>query len=69
MLAKLFPRNEHPAERVVRVAVGLAILSLFFVGPRTPWALIGLVPMITGSLGSCPVYTLMGISTCPMRRD
>jgi hypothetical protein len=68
MLAKLFPRNEHPSERVVRIVAGLAILSLFFVGPRTPWALIGIVPVITGSLGSCPVYTLLGISTCPMRR-
>lgn len=66
MFAKLFPRNEHTAERVVRIVAGLGILSLFFVGPKTPWGLLGIVPIITGSLGSCPVYTLFGISTCPV---
>jgi len=61
---KLFPRNEHTVERIIRVMVGLAILTLFFVGPRSPWALLGLVPLLTGALGSCPLYTLFGISTC-----
>lgn len=60
----LFPKNEHKVERVIRVALGLGILSLFFVGPQTPWALLGLVPLVTGVLGSCPLYTLFGISTC-----
>lgn len=64
MFAKLFPRNEHTAERVVRIVSGLGIVSLYFVGPKTPWALLGIMPIITGSLGSCPVYTLFGISTC-----
>lgn len=60
----LFPRNEHTIDRVLRVTLGLVITSLFFVGPQTPWALLGLVPLITGALGSCPLYTLFGISTC-----
>lgn len=67
MLAKLLPSNEHPVERVLRVVIGLTVLSLVFVGPRTPWALLGVVPLLTGLLGSCPLYTLFGISTCRVR--
>ncbi|MFO1012036.1 MAG: DUF2892 domain-containing protein [Planctomycetota bacterium] len=67
MLSKLLPVNEHPIERVLRVVVGLAAISLVFVGPQTAWGWIGLVPVFTGSFGSCPLYTLLGFSTCPMR--
>ena len=68
MSSKLLPRNEHTVERALRVIVGLALLSLTFVGPRTLWGLLGLVPLATGLLGSCPLYTLLGISTCPVER-
>jgi hypothetical protein len=64
MLNKLLPRNESRSERVLRVLVGIAILSLAFIGPKTPLGYIGLVPIVTGLLGSCPLYTLFGISTC-----
>jgi hypothetical protein len=63
---KFFPQNEHIAERIIRMIVGVGILSLFFVGPKSPWALLGLVPLVTGAVGSCPLYTLFGISTCPV---
>ena len=63
----LFPNNEHKIERVIRVVLGLGVMSLFFVGPQTPWALAGIVPFATGALGSCPLYTLFGISTCSTR--
>lgn len=68
MLSKLLPRNEHSIERVVRVVAGLGILSLTVVGPQTLWGLVGIVPILTGALGSCPLYTLFGISTCA-RKD
>jgi hypothetical protein len=64
---KLFPVNEHPVERALRVVVGLAVLSLAFVGPQTPWGFLGIVPLATGLLGSCPLYTLFGWSTCPAK--
>lgn len=67
MFAKLFPSNEHVVERALRVAAGLGILALVVVGPQTLWGLLGLVPLATGLLGSCPLYTLFGISTCPVR--
>jgi hypothetical protein len=68
MLEKLLPRNVHDIERVVRVLVGLGLLSLAFVGPATPWGYIGIVPIATGLAGSCPVYTIFGFSTCPAKK-
>lgn len=67
-MSKFLPINEHPLERGLRVLLGLGILSLAFFGPRTPWAYLGLVPVLTGMLGSCPLYTLLGLSTCPIRK-
>lgn len=61
------PRNEGTTDRVLRVILGLALLSLVFVGPQSMWGLIGLVPLVTGLVGSCPVYTVLGIRTCPMK--
>lgn len=66
-MANLFPTNEHPVERVLRVLLGLGVLSLAFVGPKTPWGYLGLVPLATGLLGTCPLYTLFGWSTCPIK--
>lgn len=66
-MASLFPTNEHPVERVLRVILGLGVLSLAFVGPKTPWGYLGLIPLATGLLGTCPLYTLLGWSTCPMK--
>ena len=51
-MANLLPNNEHPVERVLRVLLGLGVLSLAFVGPKTPWGYLGLVPFATGLLGS-----------------
>jgi len=61
-------RNEGTLDRVVRVVAGLAILSLIVVGPTTWWGLVGLVPLATGLVGVCPLYTLLGVRTCPMAR-
>jgi hypothetical protein len=52
----------------VRVVLGVGALSLTVVGPQTMWGLLGLVPLATALLGSCPLYTLLGISTCPMKK-
>ncbi len=56
--------TEHPVERLLRVLVGLVLLSLVFVGPKTLWGWIGIVPLVTGVTGLCPLYTTLGISTC-----
>lgn len=64
----LFPTNEHSIERVIRVALGVVLLSLVFFGPQTYWGLLGIVPLATGLLGSCPLYTLLGVSTCSIKQ-
>jgi len=61
-------RNEGTIDRVLRVIAGAALVSLVFVGPETPWGWIGLVPLVTGLVGNCPVYSLLGISTCPIKQ-
>lgn len=60
---KYMPRNESSLDRGARIVLGLLLLSLFFVGPTTYWGLLGLIPLMTGLLGSCPIYTALGIST------
>ncbi len=56
--------NENTIDRAVRVVIGLVLLALVVAGPKTPWGLIGLVPLATGLVGFCPLYRLVGISTC-----
>ncbi len=65
-MATLLPRNEGTLDRTMRVLLGLALLSIVFVGPKTLWGLVGLVPLVTGLIGSCPLYTLLGLRTCPV---
>lgn len=60
----MFQRNIGSTERVIRILAGLAITALAFVGPQTPWALLGLVPLATGLMGWCPPYAIFGINTC-----
>lgn len=55
--------NIGSVERIVRIVVGIAILSLAFVGPQSPWAYLGVLPLLTGLVGWCPPYALLGIST------
>lgn len=57
-------KNVGGIDRGLRIAVGLVLLSLVFVGPQTPWGWIGLVPLFTGFIGWCPAYLPFGIKTC-----
>ena len=55
--------NEGTLDRVVRVVLGLVLMSLAFVGPRTPLGWLGIVPLVTGAVGFCPFYRVAGIRT------
>jgi hypothetical protein len=59
--------NVGGIDRIVRAVVGLALISLVFVGPQTAWGWIGLVPLATALVGWCPPYALLGINTCRAR--
>lgn len=65
---KLLPKNEGTIDRALRVALGLGLISIAFVGPQTPWGFLGAIPLATGLLGSCPLYTILGLSTCPAKK-
>lgn len=64
MASTVFSRNEHKIDRILRVLLGLGLLSLVIVGPQTLWGLIGIVPLATGLIGWCPLYSVLGIKTC-----
>jgi hypothetical protein len=59
--------NEAGWDRVARVVLGLALLSLTVVGPKSLWGLVGLVPLLTGTVGFCPLYRVFNFSTAPKK--
>ena len=59
--------NEGTLDRSLRVIVGGALVALAATGTVGVWGWIGIVPIATGLIGWCPAYSLLGISTCPMR--
>ena len=56
-------KNEGTIDRIARIVAGVVLLSLVFVGPQSPWGYIGLVPLLTGLVGYCPLYSILGICT------
>ncbi|HSD88109.1 MAG TPA: DUF2892 domain-containing protein [Kofleriaceae bacterium] len=63
-----YMHNESTLDRVLRIALGLAVLSLLFIGPKSAWGLLGIIPLATGIVGYCPLYAALGLSTCNLRR-
>ena len=59
--------NEAGWDRTLRIVIGLVAISLVFVGPKTMWGLLGIIPLATGVTGSCLLYSVMGVSTCPTK--
>ncbi|HHI80487.1 MAG TPA: DUF2892 domain-containing protein [Planctomycetes bacterium] len=57
-------KNVGGIDRLLRVIVGAVLIALVFVGPKTPWGWIGVVPLLTALIGFCPLYSLLGIKTC-----
>ncbi|HEY0504280.1 MAG TPA: DUF2892 domain-containing protein [Lysobacter sp.] len=60
----MFNRNIGSVDRVFRLAVGATLIALAFVGPKTPWGWIGLIPVVTALITWCPLYQLLGVRTC-----
>ena len=56
--------NEGIVDRAIRIVLGLVLLSLTVLGPATLWGLVGFVPLLTGILGFCPLYRVLGFTTC-----
>lgn len=67
----MLKQNVGSVDRIIRVIVGLALLAGFFLFPETGlrWLfLIGIIPLATGLVGSCAIYSMLGVSTCPAKR-
>ena len=62
-------KNEGTLDRTLRVAAGIALIALAWSGTIGAWGWIGLVPLVTGAVGVCPLYSMLGIRTCPVPRS
>lgn len=57
-------KNVASWDRVARLVSGTVLLALAFFGPQTIWGLLGLIPLLAGITGVCPIYAMLGLSTC-----
>ncbi|MHB8881569.1 MAG: YgaP family membrane protein [Thermodesulfovibrionales bacterium] len=57
-------KNLGSIDRSIRIIAGVGIISLALVGPQSPWAFLGIIPLLSGLVGWCPPYALLGLSTC-----
>lgn len=67
----MFKTNVGSIDRALRIIAGIVLLALFFMYPDASWrywALIGIVPLATGLMSSCPLYSILGLSTCPVKK-
>lgn len=60
--------NEGGLDRGIRIVAGLALTGAAVAGVLGPWAYIGVIPLLTGLVGVCPLYSMLGINTCPLER-
>lgn len=63
----MFKVNAGTADRAFRAIVGIGLIAIVFVGPKTPWGWLGIIPLATALIGWCPAYTLLGINTCGVK--
>jgi hypothetical protein len=61
--------NEGGLDRVLRIVVGVALIALTLMGTIGAWGWIGVVPLVTGAVGTCPLYSVLGLSTCAVKKS
>ncbi|MBG6080018.1 YgaP family membrane protein [Rubrivivax gelatinosus] len=60
--------NVGGIDRILRIVLGLALIAMTLAGFIGVWGWIGVVPLLTGAIGFCPLYPLIGFSSCPVKR-
>ena len=61
--------NVGTLDRTLRIIVGVALLAMMFIGPKTIWGLVGIIPLATGLMRTCPAYSIFGINTCGLKKQ
>jgi Protein of unknown function (DUF2892) len=59
--------NVGSIDRALRIILGLALIAMTLMGTIGAWGWIGVVPLATGALGNCPLYSVLGFSSCPVK--
>jgi Protein of unknown function (DUF2892) len=65
----MFKSNVGGIDRILRIVAGLALIAMTLTGTIGIWGWIGVVPLLTAALGSCPLYSVLGMNTCPMKKS
>lgn len=60
----MFKKNIGPVDRTIRILVGVLLIALTLMGNIGAWGWIGVVPLLTGLVSSCGLYSILGINTC-----
>lgn len=63
----MLKKNVGNTDRAFRVILGIGLIALVFVGPQTVWGWVGVIPLLTAFVGSCPLYSLLGVNSCPTK--
>jgi hypothetical protein len=63
----MLKKNVGNTDRAVRIILGIGLIALVFVGPQTVWGWVGVIPLLTAFVGSCPLYSLLGVNSCPTK--
>jgi hypothetical protein len=63
----MLKKNVGNPDRAFRILLGIGLISMVFVGPRTAWGWVGVIPLLTAFVGTCPLYSLFGVNTCPKK--
>jgi uncharacterized membrane protein YfcA len=61
-------KNVGGLDRTIRIVVGLALIAAAATGTIGLWGWVGVVPLLTGALGRCPPYALLGVNTCSVKK-
>ena len=68
----MFKTNVGGIDRILRIVVGLALLAGFFLNADAGYRwlyLLGIIPLATGALQTCPLYSILGVNTCPIKKN
>ncbi|HQO29506.1 MAG TPA: DUF2892 domain-containing protein [Accumulibacter sp.] len=61
--------NVGGIDKILRIVVGIALIAMTLMGVIGAWGWVGVVPLLTGLFGVCPLYSIIGLNTCPLRKN